>query len=313
MVDYRNYANLGGQSGAGLLSGFLNARSAQGKQQLRQDDLDRQNKRDLIGGLKYGINTQRLNEPEYVQQVADDNATRRNSSVAPSLGSFGNLVQYTQTDEFAELPEDVRQNVLDRINSQSKGVNTLQQQAFATAQGKGRAELGYKPELAREVEFAKQSAQRDVERDKVSDEASRGVSDIELAGSNINRILDNNPALAGGYSPARITASRYNLPGGFSEEEQEQRGELTRNLSALQNKALALATQAGQSGINIQAEVDRITQGLQSTSTPAEIRGAIKAMQETQDRLSRQLGKSKDIITTQQPAQINNNDPLGLR
>lgn len=308
MVDYRKYANIRGNSG-GLLGGFLNARAAQGQSQLDQDKLDRQSQLDLVGGLKSGINTQRLNEPKYIQEVADQRLQRLNRPLGSS--EFERLVSISQSDDFENLPQGQKDLINARLGSIAKDTNVLQNQAFATAQGKGQAELGFKPELAREVELQKGLGKAAADKVSVGNEAIRGVEDIEVAGGNINRILSQNPDLVGGYAPIKTAASRYNLPGGFSEQEQEQKGELTRNLSSLQNKALALATQAGQSGINIQAEVDRITQGLQQTSTPAEIRGAIKAMQETQDRLARQLSNQGNEV--QQQGVLDNNDPLGLR
>lgn len=309
MVDFRRFA--GAQGGTGILGGLISGLGNVGSNQLRQDQLARQQQQDIIGALRVGIDPTRLQDQAYLQEVAQANLSRANRPIGTS--EFERLV-VASGDE--SLPQAQRDLINARLQTISRDPTALFAQAQQSELGKLKAQQQVRPELEADIKESTLEAQRGVERAGAAREALRGVEDISAAGENINRILEDNPELAGGYSPIRGTASRFDLPGGFSEEQQEARGELTRNLSALQNKALALATQAGQSGINIQAEVDRITQGLQPTSTPAEIKGAIRAMIETQERLARQLGGVQQqvgapIQETQQV--IDNNDPLGLR
>ena len=95
---------------------------------------------------------------------------------------------------------------------------------------------------------------------------------------------------------------------GTDEDFLAKRGSVVRSLGEIQNGLIAEAKGAGQSGINTIAEIRQATKGLDENSSKGEILGALKAMQDSIDRMRARMNKKDE---QQQPQIINYTDLEG--
>ncbi len=317
--DFRRFAGVKAPVATGInpyesiLSGLLGGLSARGAQQKQQDVLERERRATNIGYAQKGIDPSRMQDPEYLSQIAQRQAGGT-GLFGESKDPFISAVRISQDPRFEQLPEETRQNIQSFITTRARAPETLGSQAFATKTGQLQAQLGLEPQLAGEVATEKKMAElgtkREFERAARLRATGLGVEKTRSINEKILNTLETNPELVGGFSDIKAKATRFGAPG-FDAEQQEKRGALIRGLSEAQNKAMALATAAGQSGINIQAEIDRITQGLQPTNTAPEIKGALKAMQDLEVFVESQLGeRQQQTQQFQQPVQQQAQQPV---
>jgi hypothetical protein len=118
-----------------------------------------------------------------------------------------------------------------------------------------------------------QAKQEEMKSQKQSEEQNQAID-------NLISDIDKNPELFGLYSPyragiSRITQGKY----GYTPEQLEQRGNMIRQVGAIQNSIIAEARNSGQTGINTIAEIKQATKGLDENSSPEEVKGALRAMQ----------------------------------
>lgn len=152
MVDFRGYSNIRPVQGAGLLSGLLEGFKQRGTSQLAQDKLDREQQALNIGYAQKGIDPARLQDQAYLSEVAQRQSTSGTGNLfGETKDAFLSAVRTMNDPRFQELDPQLQQNIKDRVNYMSKNLGNVGQQAFSAAQGKGQAELGYKPELARQT------------------------------------------------------------------------------------------------------------------------------------------------------------------
>lgn len=120
--------------------------------------------------------------------------------------------------------------------------------------------------------------------------------------------IEANRELVGVYSPIRASLGR--LSGGkigYSADELTKRGNLIRQVGNIQNDIIAKARAAGQTGINTIAEIQQATKGLNENSSDAELIGALRAMQKSNNALAARMASKPNVGIS------NNVDPLGLR
>lgn len=158
---------------------------------------------------------------------------------------------------------------------------TPEQQAWATQYlAKDNPQNIYESAMQRQAgSLAAKSASEKKEKEEISQNQSEAIDRLISD-------IDANPDLLGVYSPYKAMASR--LTGGalgYSKEELENRGDLIRQVGAIQNNILAEARAAGQTGINTMAEIRQATKGLDENSSSEEIKGALRALKKAKNKL----------------------------
>jgi len=131
--------------------------------------------------------------------------------------------------------------------------------------------------------FQKETAKDVAEQRSTVEKAGLLVDRVAQDKAAIGDFLKTNKDLIGPFSGAKSFAGKY-LPfgqtlGGFNEQEQGQRGGLIRRVNNVGTSLVGIATAAGQSGINVQAEIDRITKGINEGATSAEITSALDELE----------------------------------
>ena len=98
----------------------------------------------------------------------------------------------------------------------------------------------------------------------------------------INEILDQDETIVG---PMSGWSEKYNAYTGNNPEWLEKRGQVVTELTQAGNFLIKQANESGVTGINSLPEVERIIRGLTPSSSPAQIRGAIKQINRLADEL----------------------------
>ena len=100
----------------------------------------------------------------------------------------------------------------------------------------------------------------------------------------VQESLQNNPDTVGFYSPLKTAVARV-LGDAGDKDYLANRGYNLRALGEVQNALIAEAKASGQSGINTASEIRQATKGLNENSSYEEIDGALRAMQDSIQRL----------------------------
>ena len=280
-IDYRRFAGITPQqAGGGLLGGLLAGAGQRGRALQAQEAQQ-------LAMARQGIDPARVQDPAYLSQLAQRQATP--ASPLSGAGEFGRLLAYQQTPQFQQMQPQQQELLRGRLQYLTQTPQSVYQRELAKTQAGLTGELGLKPELERQTTLAEQQAKREVESQKALAEAGRSFEEADVEINKIEDILRETPEVTGAYSAPKATLSRYTGGQiGFTPKQMQERGELERRLNKLGTTLIGMATAAGQSGINVQAEVERITRGITSQSTPEELKGAMGALRE-------QLQTLKDI------------------
>lgn len=119
------------------------------------------------------------------------------------------------------------------------------------------------------------------------------MQDQNQAIDNLVGDIEANEELVGVYSPIRATLGRYTGGKiGYSNKQLEERGNLIRQVGNIQNDIIAKARAAGQTGINTIAEIQQATKGLDENSSSKELIGALRAMQKSNNALTKRMSQS---------------------
>ncbi|QDP49734.1 MAG: hypothetical protein Unbinned6284contig1004_3 [Prokaryotic dsDNA virus sp.] len=173
MVDFRRFA--GAQGGTGILGGLISGLGNVGSNQLQQDQLQRQQRQDIIGALRAGIDPTRLQDNSYIQEVAQSNLARANRPFGTS--EIERLAFATQDES---LPQNIRDAYLARIQTLSKDPSALYAQSQQAELGKLQAQQQLKPEITKLTEVAKGEAERQLAKPKSlqqTDEILQAIDD----------------------------------------------------------------------------------------------------------------------------------------
>ena len=100
----------------------------------------------------------------------------------------------------------------------------------------------------------------------------------------VQESLQNSPDTVGFYSPLKTAVARV-LGDAGDKDYLAKRGYNLRALGEVQNALIAEAKASGQSGINTASEIRQATKGLNENSSYEEIDGALRAMQDSIQRL----------------------------
>lgn len=172
-----NNPDLAYASGGGLVSGLTSAlksglgtygglkdRTAMEQYQQSQADLQQQQteqEKELkekganLGYYKLGIDPDRLNEPEYKEQVLQT----RSQTPEDIKGEFAYAMNVIKSPQFQSLPKEQQDLWINFANTKAKGYETLYGQSQATALGKGAGELQYAQPIAQAKERGQQIEQ----------------------------------------------------------------------------------------------------------------------------------------------------------
>lgn len=225
-----------------------------------KQDLDNQDREEAF--QKYLLNTRHQNALE-LEDIKNKNILDR-LNAAGGQGGFGKstaglaLSILSNPDDFTSEQQSWATRYLSKDNPLNIYESAMQKQA-GTLAAKAKSEKKEKEEISQNQ----------------SNAIDRLISDI-----------DANPDLLGVYSPYKAMASR--LTGGalgYSKKELENRGDLIRQVGAIQNNILAEARAAGQTGINTMAEIRQATKGIDENSSSEEIKGALRALKKAKDKI----------------------------
>lgn len=176
------------------------------------------------------------------------------------------------------MPEEEARAFAFPVNTEAIG------NAIATGSLGGLGEAG---QSAYDRERGKQLAQAE-EKTKTK------ISNINNQVGNLTNLINNiqeNPETVGFQSgPATVAARVAGLFGSKTAGDYlKKRGGVIRQLASIQNDLINQARDAGQSGINTISEIRQITRGLNENSSDQEVIGALIAMKDSAQRLSRDL------------------------
>lgn len=149
--------------------------------------------------------------------------------------------------------------------------------------------LANNPETIFETSYQKKSGSVQAEQEQKERDRFRQTQEQDDAIESLIADIDANPDLLGIYSPYKAGVSR--ITGGkigYSPEQLEKRGNLIRQVGAIQNSIIAEARNAGQTGINTIAEIKQATKGLDENSSAEEVKGALRAMQKARAKFVNQ-------------------------
>lgn len=290
MLGLTGGLNADGKGAAGLLAGMTGGYNAVKDNQAYQKGIEQINSGDWQGG----VNT-----------IAE-----RNPDVA--LG----LVQYKQKADDALALQKAREEAKNTITPYQQEMLNLKRQQIAQGGGSGgfgntqaglalriasepnkyspeqvawasdylqRGNLDYTYNQAFQKKAGSleaQTKQEEMKSKKQSEEQDQAIDDLISD-------IDANPELLGVYSPykagiSRATGGKF----GYTPEELEKRGNLIRQVGAIQNSIIAEARNAGQTGINTIAEIKQATKGLDENSSSEEVKGALRAMKKSRAKFA---------------------------
>ena len=271
--------SMGGSTTGNILGGVLSGLGTYGRLVGGQQAQQQQQALRNIQLARQGIDPARAQDPAYLSQVAQ--RFGRPQSPLAGAGEFGRLLSFQQTPEFQQLDPQQQQLLGGRLEYLTQSPANIYARELAKTQAGLTGEIGLKPVLERQTTLAEQQAKREVEGEKALAEATRSFQAADVEINKIEDILREDPEVTGAYSAPQAALSRYTGGQiGFTPEQMQRRGELERRLNKLGTTLIGMATAAGQSGINVQAEVERITRGITSQSTPEELKGAMGALRE---------------------------------
>lgn len=146
---------------------------------------------------------------------------------------------------------------------------------------------------AYDIAYNKKKGAKTAEQELAQVQQQKMMQDQNQAIDNLVGDIEANEELVGVYSPIRAKLGRYTGGKiGYSNKQLEERGNLIRQVGNIQNDIIAKARAAGQTGINTIAEIQQATKGLDENSSAKELIGALRAMQKSNNALTKRMSQS---------------------
>jgi hypothetical protein len=146
---------------------------------------------------------------------------------------------------------------------------------------------------AYDIAYNKKKGAKTAEQEVAQLQQQQMAQDQNQAIDNLIGDIEANEELVGVYSPIRAKLGRFTGGKiGYNDEQLETRGNLIRQVGNIQNEIIAKARAAGQTGINTIAEIKQATKGLDEDSSSKELIGALRAMQKSNDALTKRMSQT---------------------